>query len=249
MKNIKLILLLTFSLFSFINFAQVKPGTTNSSEEKPYIEVTGIHEMDITPDEIYIRITIKERYENKEKLTIEMQEEKLKTALKEIGIDIKNLSLADAMADYVRVKINLKDVISQKDYTLKVSNATELTKVFKELDKLNIKDAFIQKVSHSKIDSLKKESKIIAIKAAKSKADYLLAAIGEQTGKPQIINEVENNYTGTYNNYLYNQRSYDGAQSHYNVRFLDGGLKNDDDEIQFQKIKIKSQVYVKFLIK
>lgn len=49
------------------------------------------------------------------------------------------------MADYVRVKINLKDVISQKDYTLKVSNATELTKVFKELDKLNIKDAFIQK--------------------------------------------------------------------------------------------------------
>lgn len=49
--------------------------------------------MDIIPDEIYIRITIKERYENKEKLTIEMQEEKLKTALKEIGIDIKNLSL------------------------------------------------------------------------------------------------------------------------------------------------------------
>lgn len=247
MKTLKLLLALT--LYTSIGFSQIKTTATNVIEEKPYIEVTGVHETEVTPDEIYIRITIKERYENKEKLTIEIQEEKLKTALKEIGIDIKNLTLADAMADYVRVKINMKDVISQKDYSLKVSNATELGKVFKELDKLNIKDAEIQKVSHSKIDSLKKESRIIAIKAAKNKADYLLAAIGEQLGEPQIINEVENRYYDN-NNYLYNSRSLAGVQSHYNVRlFLDGDSKDNDNEIQFQKIKIKSSVYVKFAIK
>ena len=215
----------------------------NNTEEKPFIEVTGTAEKEIIPDEIYIGITLRERMVNKEKLTIETQEEKLKNALKEIGIDIsKNLSVSDLNADYIRVRWRKKDVIAQKDYTLKVNDATTLGKVFQKLDELDILDARIMRVYHSKMDSIKKSVKIIAIKAAKDKADYLLQAIGEQTGKPLIIKEEATQ------NYQLQQSNY---RSNVYKRFddLDQVVEDKEDEIQFKKIKIETTIYVKFGIK
>jgi hypothetical protein len=177
---------------------------------------------------------------NKEKVTIEIQEEILKTYLKDIGVDIKNLYLSDANADYVKVNWRTKDVLTKKDYTLKVSNATTVGQVFQQLDKLEITDAFIAKVNHSKLDSLNKEVKILAIKAAKNKADYLLTAIGEQTGKPLIVEERENGITSR-------------AKVLYSGRYVDGVRVTSDsdkeEELQFKKIKIEAFIYVKFAIK
>ncbi|MCE3278899.1 MAG: hypothetical protein K0S44_1090 [Bacteroidetes bacterium] len=216
---------------------------TNTAEPKPYIDVTGMAEQEVIPDEIFISIVIRERYVNKEKITIEMQEEKLKSGLKEIGIDLKNLSLSDANADYVKVKWRSKDVLTKKDYTLKVNSATTVGQVFQQLEKIEISDAYIERVNHSKIDSLKKEVRILAIKAAKTKADYLLAAIGEQTGKPLIVQEKENTYMDSS---MLNVRSSRSSSTEY---FVDGQKVRGESDIQFQKIKIQSAIYVKFLIK
>lgn len=217
-----------------------------NKEEKPFIEVNGVAEQEIIPDQIYISIIIREKYENKEKITIESQEEKLKTLLKEINIPTSNLYLSDANADYVKVKFRTKDVLTKKDYTLKLSSATSVGQVFQQLEKLEINDANVSKVSHSKIDSLRKEIRIVAIKAAKNKADYLLNAIGEQTGKPLIVRENSNGNL----EYNYNRTSNTRVTSYQNTRFLDDSDKiSDDEEIQFQKIKIQSSIYVKFLIK
>lgn len=229
-------------LFSGTTYAQ----NQNPIEEKPFIEVNGVAEQEIIPDQIYISIIIREKYENKEKITIESQEEKLKALLKEINIPTSNLYLSDANADYVKVKFRTKDVLTKKDYTLKVSSATAVGQVFQQLEKLEINDANVSKVSHSKIDSLRKEIRIAAIKAAKTKADYLLNAIGEQTGKPLIVRENSNGNL----EYNYNRNSNTRVTSYQNVRFLDDSDKSaDDEEIQFQKIKIQSSIYVKFLIK
>lgn len=229
-------------LFSGVTYAQ----NQNPIEEKPFIEVNGVAEQEIIPDQIYISIIIREKYENKEKITIESQEEKLKALLKEINIPTSNLYLSDANADYVKVKFRTKDVLTKKDYTLKVSSATAVGQVFQQLEKLEINDANVSKVSHSKIDSLRKEIRIAAIKAAKTKADYLLNAIGEQTGKPLIVRENSNGNL----EYNYNRISNTRVTSYQNVRFLDDSDKSaEDEEIQFQKIKIQSSIYVKFLIK
>jgi uncharacterized protein YggE len=128
-------------------------------------------------------------------------------------------------------------------YTLKVTNATTVGQVFQQLDKLEITDANIVKVNHSKIDSLKKEVRIMAIKAAKTKADYLLAAIGEQTGKPLIVKEKENSYIDPS---MLNVR---GGRSSSTEYFVDGNKVSTEDDIQFQKIKIQSAIYIKFSIK
>lgn len=239
MKKIHQLIILA-ALASYLNTsAQTKP----EGEEKPYIELNGKAEQEVIPNEIYINITIRERYVSKEKLTIEVQEDKLKTALKEINVDLKNLSLSDANADYVKVKFRTKDVLTKKDYTLKVNTATAVGQVFQQLDKIEITDAYISKVSHSKIDSLRKEVRIAAIKSAKTKADYLLAAIGEQTGKPLFISEVEP--AENYN------RIAGRVGSYYNTRMVDGDEKDKDasGEIEFKKIKVECIMYVKFSIK
>ena len=47
----------------------------------------------------------------------------------------------------------------------------------------------IAKTGYSKMEELKKELKIAAIKAAKEKANYLSGAIGEHVGEAVTINE------------------------------------------------------------
>lgn len=242
MNKIKQLLTGAFLLTTILTFGQTN---TSMTEEPAYIEVTGTVEKEIIPDEIYIGIIIHEKYESKVKVTIEEQEGKLKTAVKSLGIDLTNLYLTDANADYVKVRWQKKDVLTKKEYTLKVSNATTIGQVFQELEKLEIKDASIVRVSHSKLDSIRKEVKIMAIKAAKDKADYLLTAIGEQTGKPLVIKENEiSPYQPLANVNVRGSRS--GETEYY----VDGvNMKSDNDEIQFQKIKVQTSIYVKFSIK
>ncbi len=234
-----LITALCITAISANSFAQ----TTNISEQ-PYIEVTGTAEKSVVPDEIYIGITIYEKYNNKVKISIEEQEEKLKVVIKEQGANLANLYLSDVAADYVKVHWKKSEVLTKKNYTLKVTDATVLGKIFMELDKLEINDARISKVSHSKLDSLKREVKIAAIKVAKQKADYLLGAIGEHTGKPIIVRDSEPTYysgeTNIYVNNSYSASNYSDATK----------LKSEEDNtLQFQKIKITSSTYVKFSIK
>jgi uncharacterized protein YggE len=214
------------------------------TEEKPYIEVIGTADREVIPDEIYIKIVIREKHVFRVKVTIESQEEKLMTAIKSLGIDLTNLYLSDANANYVKIRWQNKDVQTEKQYTLKVSNATTVGRVFEELEKLDIKDAYITKVSHSKIDSIRKEVRIIAIKDAKDKADYLLNAIGEQTGKPLIINESPHTKHRT---------EIQASPTSYFSSISNSGVPNSssdkENEIQFQKITLTSSIYVKFSIK
>jgi uncharacterized protein YggE len=210
-------------------------------EEKPYIEVNGAGELEVIPDEIYVAITLRERSINKKTVTVEEQEQNIKNALKNLKVDLKNLSLSDANADYVRIEWRKKGVITQKQYSLKLSNATILGQVFTELDKLEITDAYVSHVQHSKIDSLRKVVKIMAIKAAKNKADYLLGAIGEKTGKPQIVRENDAQYPQPVWAMANARGRMDKIESYENE-------PNYPDPIDFKKIKIESSIYVKFSI-
>lgn len=219
-------------------------GQNTTSDSKPFIEVIGTAEMEVIPNEIYIGIVIRERYVNKDKVSIEEQEEKLKAAINSLGINLENLTLSDANADYMKIRWQKKDVLTKKDYTLKVSNATTVGLVFQELEKLEILDAFISKVSHSKMDSLNKEVRIMAVKAAKAKAEYLLVAIGEQIDKPLIVSESPQTIFGQ--EFL--------ARTNANITGLNAsskssGFSDKTTEIQFNKIKLSSKIYVKYSIK
>jgi len=239
MKKIILVLIPFLFCLAFAGNAQ---PLTPAEKEVPYIEVTGTAEKEVVPDEIFISISLKERQDGKEKHSIEQQESAMKQGLTSIGIDLKDLSLSDATSDYVRVKIAKRDVISTSDYLLKVNNAATLGKVFEKLDELKIEDAKIARVSHSRIEEFRKEVKILAIKAAKDKADYLLNAIGEKTGKPLVIMENRPDIYTTANAQVSQQYELQ------NIYKAEGISAKAFPELQFQKIKIASTFYVKFAI-
>ena len=102
---------------------------------------------------------------------------------------------------------------------------------------MNISEVNITKATQSNLIALKKKNRVTAIKIAKKKADYLLSANGEQTGKPMINNEqafVNANYHDKNSNYSM-------------IKAKANGLRKK--AVDFQKIKITSSMYVKFQIK
>lgn len=243
MKNLKLLTILLCVMF----FATVNAqNQTTKTDDAKYIEVNGTAELIIEPDEIYIRIHLLETSDN----PLEKQETNLKKTLETIGIDLKNLSLESTEANLHSGIFKGKDLIRQKYYVLKVNSATLLSKVFAELDKLKIKEAFIQKVTHSKLDSLNKVIRVMAIKNAKEKADYLLSAINEKCGKALIVSEILNNSTS--DDFL------DGIVMHHNLPSLRSrrdyrgdiseNFYDDNTEVDFRKITISFTIYVKFEI-
>ena len=232
MKNFKFIF---FLLFTSAILAQSTP-------QKPYIEVTGTAEIEIVPDEIYLDIKIKEHTEKGKKITLDVLENQLKIVLRNIGIPEKNLSISDVNAVLAKTGWWSEEIFSVANYSLKVNGADNLKQLFENFKKLEISDVNIAKATHSDLINIKKKNRIKAIKAAKEKADYLLIAIGEQTGKPIIINELANNNQTFVNaNYLNNNTNY----SMMKVR--SSGLK--DETVEFKTIKITSAIYVKFEIK
>ena len=225
----KLITLLALSI------ALATQAQTTKTEEKPYIEVTGTAEKEVVPDIIYITITLKDKLVNKDSYTVIQQETKLKQALQQAGIDLKNLSLSDANRNIIVYKRKEKGVEETKEYSLKVSTATEVTKVFEALNNINIKEAEISKTDHSQMDILRKEVRIAAIGAAKDKAAYLLQAIGEEPGKPLIIHE-----------------NIDGAPRGLANYSSNVSYKKDEyalPDVSFKTIKIEFSYYVKYAVK
>jgi uncharacterized protein YggE len=244
MKKLFLILAL-FTLCSAFKAQDAK-------SEKPFIEVTGTSETEVTPDEIYITITLQERLESKEKITIDKQEEDLKSNLKELGIDLKDLTLNTANADFRKMKkFTKKDLVASKSYVLKVKDADMVDKVYKRLDKIDAFDAYISKLNHSNIIELTKENRKKAVKAAKEKVEYLLVAVGNTAGAPvsivETVNAVESNpynyyYRGAYGGYANNVAQSMNSSSSYDS----GG--NDGDDISMKKIKLRSSFLVRYEI-
>jgi hypothetical protein len=83
--------------------------------------VTGIAEIEIVPNEIYLDISIKERSEKGKKLTLDFLENQLKTVLKSIEIPEKNLSISDVNAVLAKTGWWSEELFSVANYSLKVN--------------------------------------------------------------------------------------------------------------------------------
>ena len=115
-------------------------STFGQQQQKPFIEITGTSEKEIIPNEIYINICIKERLEKGKKVSIEMQENELKKAIKTIGIPVDNLSISDINAVISKTGWWQKSVLSQANYELKVLGAQKLKSLFNQFQKHKIVD-------------------------------------------------------------------------------------------------------------
>lgn len=236
-RVITLGLFLSFLLFN--GFAQAQQQV-NPLESTPYIEVTGEGEMEIVPDEIFLRFTLKERYEGRNKTGLDELEKELRQLLAKNKFSLENLSLADANADYITIKRQKKDVLQSKDFILKVSTTSELTNLWNILDEVDAQNAYVSRVDHSRMEEFEKEVKIKAVKNAKEKADYLLSAVGEQSGKILFMQEREN-FTPIYMTKSMQRTEVASADEKADATLV-------EPEISFQKIKLNYKVFARFSI-
>ncbi|MDX6747498.1 SIMPL domain-containing protein [Polaribacter sp. PL03] len=221
-------------LIATVSFAQ------NNNIEKPYIEVIGTSEKEIIPNEIYLDIFLKERMEKGQKLNLEFLENQLKEQLKAIEIPESNLFISDVNSVLSKTGWFSKEILSTAKYSLKVNNSKKLKKLFECLDDLKISKVNITKATHSNIKEIRKENRVAAIRAAKEKATYLLLAIDEKVGKPIKINEMNTN----------NNESFTFANNIQVNGYASGlsKIRSKKQIVQFEKIVIKTSIYVKFEI-
>lgn len=221
-------------LLTITSFAQ-----TNT--EKRVIEVTGSAETLITPNEFTFKVTLLERMENKQKLTIEMQEANLKRELANIGVDVaKDLTIFDLNSFYIARK-KVKDTLGSKDYRLKLRDLEKIERLQEIADRLNIANLDLIESTHSDLASFRKETKMEAIKAAKAKAEYMTGAIGERVGKAVFIQEIDEEVPRTISRGVLN----------YTSNVTSNTLSVDSQNsttLTFSKIKLRYAVLARFEI-
>ena len=173
MKLKHLLLVGIFAAGSLVNAQEIK---------KNAIEVTGVAEMEVEPDEIIFNIGIKA--DNKNQLAD--SEKLLFETLKNNGVkneDIKFKSMYQNLYS--------KTTKFTKSFQFKVSAKTNVSKLFEELNQKWVSNLNIAEIKNTKIADFRKTVKINALKAAKEKADYLLGSINKKTGDAIEITEIE----------------------------------------------------------
>ncbi len=236
MKKANNFLLLSVAVYVFA--ASVFAQTTT---EKRVIEVTGSAETLITPNEFTFKITLSERVENRQKLTIEMQEDNLKRELANIGVDVqKDLTIYDLTSVYVSRK-KTKDTLGSKDYRLKLRDLAKIERLQEIADRLNIANLDLIESTHSDLTTFRKETKMQTVKAAKAKAEYMLGAIGESIGKVVFIQEIPDENI---------PRPISGGVLNTNNTFnaISADSQDSSTTLTFSKIKLRYAVLARFEI-
>ena len=232
MKSVFIFMLAIISLTAFS-----QPGNKNFID-KNYIEVTGKAEMEIVPDEIYLKILLNEK-ELKGSQTIKEMEQKMIRKLEATGVDVsKALSVKDMMSNFRQYWILGADINAQKEYQLVVTDAKTVGRVFQTLHSLGISNISIERVDHSQLEKFKTEVKIDAIKAAKEKAAFMTQAIGQSAGRALYIQELNSHLYGAY-------RNEEGMMANMVVKAR-GVNESAAPEIEFKKIKLEYSILVRF---
>ncbi|WP_316746344.1 SIMPL domain-containing protein [Pedobacter gandavensis] len=184
----KLFALAFVALFSLSAMAQ-------QVDLRKKISVSGSAETEVTPDIIYISISLKEYLKDnnsKKKVDITTLENQLYTAIQEAGIPKENLTINNLSGYTVAQKKKNPDFLVSKQYRLKVGDLNKFNEIIGDIDPKGVAYTNIDSYDYSKIEALKKELKIKALQAAKAKATYLVEAIGDKLGSVIDIQELNN---------------------------------------------------------
>ncbi len=163
------------------------------------ISVSGNSELEITPDIIYISISLKEYFRDnnsKKKVEITELETQLYDAVLKAGIPKENLTISNLSSwnyDYNKRKKN-PDFLASKQYRLKVSDLFKYNQILDAIDAKGIQSTYIESYDHSDILNIKRDLQIKALMDAQTKAKALVEAIGNKLGDAIDIQEINNNY-------------------------------------------------------
>lgn len=230
----KIILLVFFGMGFYFLQAQTK-----NFIDQPYLETNAKADTLVTPDQIYLSITISES-DTKGKTSVEELAKKMEKQLVGLGIDLKKqLTLNDLSSNFRKYFLRTKEVEKTKSYTLCVHTAKMAGKVILGLEKIDIAHVELEKTSYSKPYQIELLLKSKAIKKAHQQAVALAKPLGQYIGNAIYINDKAS----------YSPQFFKKAE--VMIRGMSKSANEQDEplDIDFQKIKFQSEVNVKFILK
>ena len=216
--------------------AMVFTLSATAQEAENYIQVNGLSEIEVVPNQIYLSIVLDES-DTKGRQAIESQRREMVTLLKNIGIDTdKSLSIEDMSSNYFKRGNSL----SKASYQLLLSSSEQVVKVYDSLATIGISDINIVRVSHSDIEQFKSQCRKEAMINAKKVATELAEAIGQSVGSCIYIYDANRDVTHTYHNDRIVMRAMAKATNETTTI--------EEEPIEFKKIKLSYSVNAKFRI-
>ena len=223
----KLLVTLLAVVFTLPLFAQ---------QHENYIQVNGLSEIEVTPNQIYLSITLDES-DTKGRQAIELQRRQMVSTLKTLGIDTeKNLTMEDMSSSYYKRGGSL----SRANYQLLLSSSEQVLKVYDALAELGISDVNIVRVSHTDIEQLKSKCRKEAMINAKTVATELAEAVGQTIGACVYIYDANRGVSPTY----YNDR----VMMRTVAKTANEVATPEEEVVEFKKIKLNYSVSAKFII-
>ena len=205
---------------------------------KKKIEVKGLAEKEVVPDEIYLRITLKEYKDGGKNIAMNQLEAGLVKAVKQLGIAEKDLTVDNIYGyNWNWRKRKSDEFLASKSFRLEVKELKFVNDLVDKLDPRGVNNINIAEVTHSKLEDYKMELRAEALKAAKEKANYLLGSIDEKLGGALEIQEIDYEYQPP----VYARSvAYDAVAAESKVGY--------QSELEFKTITIKSEFRVVFEI-
>ena len=153
-----------------------------------YIDVNTTVEREVTPNELYLQITISEK-DYKGKKSLEEMQEAMIGALKINRIDIPECLTLNYMGSEVGYKTFSKSIKSQTEatYMLRLNDVATMQSVIASLEERQISDIELVRTRFTGEKELKAEMGIEAMRLAKEEAQMLAGAIGQEAGKALTI--------------------------------------------------------------
>ncbi|SHG73307.1 SIMPL domain-containing protein [Flagellimonas flava] len=227
----KTLILLLFTAFTMTTYSQSK-----NFLDIPYLETSARVDTLVSPDKIYLNITIQEK-DSKGKKSVEEQENKMANSLKNLGVDLeKQLVIKDLSSNFKKYFLRQKDVLKSKQYSLLVYSGKEAGEVLMALEKLGIANTYLEKTEYSKMDALELELKTKAVAKAKKKAEALTSPLGQKVGAAIHILDTSTPYYPRYNQ---------APRMEMKAMSMDMAEAEPLD-IGFEKIKVETSVNIKF---
>jgi hypothetical protein len=160
------------------------------TEEPRTIEVTGSAEMAVQPDEVELSIVLRtSSAKDKKKEFLKILAEQGITEDKIVFESSNNYNWWWYYSNYYDNSV--------QRYTVSIDSTVDAMALMDKLKQPWIEQIRVSNRSNSKIEVYRKEVKIQAIKSAKEKAEYMLAALGEELGGVVAITEVNGDHNTT----------------------------------------------------
>src|SRR5215204_2688718 len=237
------------SVFITLSMILIGFSSFSQTEKNPYpktITVTGSAEIEIIPDEIYVQVDLKE-YDKKGqgKISIDKIKQDFLNNVKSLGIPDSLISIAGYDGfngnPWWRKKNKKEELYASITYQVKLRTAAQLDQLVDKLDDNATQNFYISRTTHSRLEEIRKNLKIQAVRVAKEKADYLAEAVNAKIGVPVTINEPGEYYQPYYGDMASNRMM--------KAEVAQTSAPADQPQADFKKMKMRYDVNVVFELK